>query len=154
MNKISIVLTAVALMGSVNAAHAVDANARFGGAVSNSCTLTAGSDGVLVPSLESDVLSSEGGSGSAATVTALATARGFTVQTIAPTAFTTGDSTGVTFASKYSVSGSTTAANVAGTTATTLNRGSHQVAVNLSATKASGVFANGSYAATVTVRCE
>jgi hypothetical protein len=100
------------------------------------------------------VLSSTESGGSASNVTALATARGFKVSAIAPAAFTTGDSTDVTFASTYSISGPTTATGVAGAVETTINRGSHTVAVNLAATKSSGVFANGTYSATVTVRCE
>ena len=154
MNKFSIALAAAALIGTVGAAHAVDSNARFGGSVNNSCTLTAGTDGVLMPNINSDVLSSEETGGVNATVAALVTARGFKVKALAPTVFVTGDSTDVTFAAKYSLSGPTTATNVAGATQTTLNRGSHIVSVNLAATKSVGVFANGTYAAEVTVRCE
>jgi hypothetical protein len=154
MKKISIVLAVAALAGFAGQANAATANAIFGGSVANSCTLTAGAAGVLVPNLESDVLSSSLSGGSASTVTALATARGFKVSAIAPASFTTGDSTDTTFASSYDLAGPTTASGVAGATETTLNRGSHTVSVNLVATKSSGVFANGAYAATVTVRCE
>ncbi len=154
MNKFSIALAAAALIGTVGAAHAVDSNAKFGGSVNNSCSLAAGTDGVLMPNIDSDVLSSKVTGGVNATVAALVTARGFTVRALAPIAFTLGDSTNVTFASNYSLTGSTTASNVAGATATTLNRGPHQVLVDLVATKSTGVFANGTYQAEVTVRCE
>jgi hypothetical protein len=154
MKKISLVLAVAALSGFAGVANAATANAVFGGAVANSCTLTAGTAGVMAPNLESDVLSSTETGGSASTVTALATARGFKVSAIAPTAFTSGDSTDATFAASYSISGPTTATDVAGATETTILRGSHTVAVNLTATKSSGPFANGTYAATVVVRCE
>lgn len=158
MKKITLALAMVGAAALANQAHAVDTGARFGGSVSHSCTLTAGADGVMVPNIDNDVLSSTASGGSAAGVTALVTARGYRLSAIAPAAFNSvpaGESGTYSFVSTYSVSGPTTATNVPGATTTSLNRGSNSVAVNLVASKTDGnVFTNGAYEAIVTVRCE
>jgi hypothetical protein len=158
MKKISLALAMVGAAVVANQAHAVDVGARFGGSVAHSCTLTAGADGVMVPNIDNDVLSSTASGGSAATVTALTTARGYRLSAIAPAAFNSapaGESGTYSFVSTYSVSGPTSATNVPGATTTSLNRGSNAVSVDLVATKTDGnVYSNGSYEAIVTVRCE
>lgn len=154
MNKFSIALAAAALIGSVGAAHAVDAKAKFNGNVAHSCTLVAGTDGTLVPNFDGDVLSSKLTGGAAATVTATTTAGPYKVSALAPVAFTLGSSTNTTFEASYSISGATTASNVAGATVTKVKRGTNNISVDLVATNSLDAFANGNYAAEVTVRCE
>jgi hypothetical protein len=56
------------------------------------------------------------------------------------------------FAAKYSTTGATTLTNM--TTQQPLATGTTNVLVNLSATKATGSFPTGLYAATVVLRCE
>ncbi len=155
MNKFSIALALAALSGTVGLANAASTNARFGGAVNNSCTLGVASDGTMAPNIDSNVLSSNETGGAASTVSALSTAAGFRVSAIAPAGFSSAPvGAAATFAATYAVSGVTTIGTTAGATTSTIGRGAHTVTVNLAATSTAGVFPNGAYEAIVTVRCE
>jgi hypothetical protein len=133
---------------------AADATAVFSGAVASTCILTVGSPGLITADAGFTHLDSDNAGGAESTVAALATGAGFKVSALAPTTFTVGNSTNVTFAADYSLTGATAASNVAGATPTTLNAGSTSVSVGLEASKSSGTFPAGVYSAAVTVRCE
>lgn len=152
-------LIAVGLISAVAAsvcstAWADSRTVRFGAAVSNSCTLTTVSDGILRPNVASQNLASTNSGGRASRLVANTSSRGFRVRTIAPTAFTVGNSTSTRFAARYTVSGATVVNNVVGTIVSTLNRGINNIAVNLTATRTTGIFPNGTYEAVVIVRCD
>jgi hypothetical protein len=150
-------LAAGMLLLSSAQAFAATAGALFSGAVTSTCVLTAGTPGIIAPNSDYTGLSSQNAGGLSSSVAALATGSSFKVSAIAPNTFLTAPADGNTntsFASSYSLSGSTTASNVAGATQTPLNSGSATVSVNLAASKSSGNFSAGAYTAEVTVRCE
>ncbi|MBG1232239.1 hypothetical protein [Aestuariivirga litoralis] len=130
------------------------ADAIFNGQVADTCVLAAGTAGTLTSAADFKKLSSSNAGGASASVNAMATSSNYTIKTIAPTSFSVGDSSNVAFATQYNVNGATSAYQVPGATATKLNAGNSQIAVNLDAAKASGTFPAGTYTATVTVRCE
>lgn len=135
-------------------ALAVDAGAVFAGLVLSTCALTVGTPGVMTANAGYTSLSSENAGGSRSTVVALTTGATFNISALAPSTFTAGDSSNVTFATDYTLTGSTSASDILGVTTTLLNIGTTTVAVDLTATKSTGNFPAGAYAATVTVRCE
>lgn len=139
---------------SVIAASATTAPAIFTGAIVNACVLTAGATGVLTPNATYTNLSSTNSLGSGSVVAALTTGSGFHITAEAPASFTLGDSTNVTFATTYNLTGVTSATNITGTVSTLLGIGVSTVDVGLTATKSSGTFTTGAYTAAVTVRCE
>lgn len=155
-----VIASAVAAAALVPAqAFAATGNIPFNGSVSNTCVITVGSSGTLGVSTDFATLGSTQAGGAPGSASVLATGSGFSLSADAPTAWDSAPTTGgsnVTFASTYSSTGPTVATNVAGTTATALNRGTHNVAINMSATKnVSGeTFEAGSYSATVVLRCE
>jgi hypothetical protein len=146
--------TMLALACAPSSAMAADAAALFAGAVASTCVLTVGTPGVLTANTGFTQLASGNVGGLKSTVVALATGATLKVSAIAPQTFTTGISTNVAFVADYSLTGATTASNVAGATTTTLGTGASTVSVGLTANKTSGTFEAGAYAAAVTVRCE
>lgn len=135
-------------------AMAMDATALFGGRVADTCILATGTPGTFTANSDFTNLSTDNAGGSESTVKAVATSSNYRLSTIAPSAFSAGDSSSVTFATDYSLTGATTANDIAGSTATRLTRGQTTVSVGLKATKTTGTFTAGDYAAAVTVRCE
>lgn len=136
---------------------AATANVPFTSVVLASCVLTVGTPGVMMPSADYASMSSASGGGTAGTVAVLNTGGTFRVSAIAPTAFTlapTGGSDNVTFASTYSGSGATSIGTTNGATQTNVSNGLTNLTVNLQATKSTGTFGAGAYAAEVVVRCE
>ncbi len=154
ITRLTTVLVATAVCGCFASAPADAEQSKFGGFVSNSCTLSTINDGILVSDVPGRVLDSSVPGGRPSRVKALTTSRGFKVRTFAPTVFTLGNSANTTFASLYSISGSTSATNIPGTTPSNLNPGSNVIAVNLRAVRTAGVFPRGNYEAVVIVRCE
>lgn len=78
----------------------------------------------------------------------------FRVSTPAPSGFTaypSGGDAGVTFSTSYRIDGGS---GIGGGVQTEVLNGTHTVAVDLAAVRASGVFPAGSYRAQVTVLCE
>jgi hypothetical protein len=148
------VFATLLLVSSAGASNAVDANAVFTGLIANTCALTVGTPGTLTPNSGFSSLSSDNAGGSKSTVTALVTGGTFNISAIAPGTFTLGNNTNVTFATDYSLSGAATANDVPGATTTPISSGVTGVSVDLAATKSSGTFSAGAYAATVIVRCE
>lgn len=136
------------------AAIASTQSAVFSGTVLSTCSLTAGTPGVITSNAGSTTLSSNNSGGSGSTVTAVATGASFNVTAEVPSTFTVGSSTNVTFAATYDLTGATSATGVSGAVQTLLGVGTTTVDVDLTATKSSGVFAAGAYSASVTVRCE
>jgi len=132
-------------------------------ALIGSCTIVVLSSGQMAPNAAIAMLGSAQPGGSAAQVkvtanslicTVLGLLDCFRVSAPAPAAFTTypsGGGAGVTFSTSYRVDGG---AGIAGSVQTEVLNGSHTVAVDLSAARASGVFPAGAYQAQVTVRCE
>ena len=147
-------LTTIILAGLSGTAHAVDGNAEFSGEVGSTCILTTATPGVLTPSTDLTTLRSSNASGVPALVTAVTNSSTFGITTIAPSGFTAGDATGVTFSSNYSFSGATTRSTTNGTLKGSLNPGLTNVNVGLNADKVNGAFEANTYTATVTVRCE
>ncbi len=137
-------------------AYAVTADVQFDAVVNNTCTIAVGPAGVLATNVGQTVLSSSVAGGSAGTADITATSAAYQVSVTAPTAFgagaPAGGGTNVTFAANYASAGATTLA--AGTTARALNTGVSNITVNMSATKSSGSFPTGTYAAVVVLRCE
>jgi hypothetical protein len=147
-------VVAVAALLAPTAGHA---------ALIGSCTILVLSSGQMTPNAAIAVLGSAqpGGTAAQAQVTAnslVCTVLGlldcFRVSAPAPTAFTTypsGGGAGVTFSTSYRIDGG---AGIAGSVQTEVLNGTHTVAVDLAATRGSGVFPAGVYQAQVTVRCE
>ena len=156
-SKVIFMFAALVSTTAVTGAYAATGTVPFTGIVTTTCALTVGTPGIIAPSADYTSLSSTAAGGSAGTVAALATGAAFKVSTVAPSSFTAAPATGgdnVSFSSTYSGSGSTTIGSTSGASQTTLNPGVTNLNVNLSATKGSGVFAGGAYAAEVIVRCE
>jgi hypothetical protein len=127
------------------------------------CTIVLGADGRMVANPAISQLSSTtpGGNAASATVTTysllcslLGLLNCYEISVVALATFQSapaGGDTGVTFAASYSVSGGSL---LLGLIPTTLLNGTYAVAVNLTATRASGVFPAGDYRAVTTLRCE
>ncbi len=144
-----------AAMAAPLPAYAVTGDVQFDAVVNNTCTIAVGPAGVLDTNVGQTVLSSSTGAGAAGTAIITATSAAYSVNVNAPAAFTTapvGGGTNVTFAANYATAGATTLAS--GTGARPLNTGVSNVTVNMSATKSSGSFPTGTYAAVVVLRCE
>ena len=123
--------------------------ASFSGLVVSTCVITAGQPGRISPSADYSNIGSTNPGGYASQVTALATGNIFRISTDAPAGITADISS-----SSYSLSGATTQSSVDGTVQSPLASGLTNVAVDMSATRSSGVFTSGSYNSVVTVRCE
>lgn len=149
--------TAGAVMASSGQALAVTANVPFTGIVTATCVLTVGTPGVLAANTDFTVLSSSAAGGTPGSILVLSTGSSFKVSAIAPSVFTLAPPTGsdsVTFASRYQTTGATATGPTPGATETTIAPGTTNMVVNLDATKTSGNFNGGAYAAEVIVRCE
>ena len=154
MNKfVKIAIAAGVLVAPVQA-HAVTGNVIFNADVQNTCAITVNDAGTLTTNVGQTVLSSENAGGSAGTATVVTTSSAYQVSLTAPTAFDTAPATAgaSTFAAKYNATGASTYTNA--TAANPLATGTTNVAVHLAATKASGSYPTGLYAATVVLRCE
>ena len=145
-----------ALLAAPLPAVAATGNVQFDATVNNTCSITVNQAGLLTANVGQTSLASTNAGGSAGTATIVATSANYTVGVDQPTAwqagFPTGGDTAVTFAATYSAAGDTTVASTANNNA--LATGTTNVSVNLSATKSSGSFPTGTYAAIVVLRCE
>lgn len=149
---------AVAMIATLPAAAAAaqPANVQFSGSVTDSCTVTADSAGTISIDGTGAVLASTEAGGAQGQATVIATSATYQVELTAPTAFDsfpTGGDTNVTFASSYDAAGATTASGVAAGTPTGLASGVTTVAVDVSATKSTGIFPSGAYQLTSVVTC-
>ena len=156
MKKLHAVAAALFLLAPVHS-FAATTGAVFTGAVLSTCSLVAGTPGIVAPSADYTAMSSHNAGGQSSAVSATATASIYRITTQAPSGFSVGPgdaNTNTSFTSSYALSGSTNAVEVDGATSTALNTGISAVTVNMAATKSSGVFSVGAYTATVTVRCE
>ena len=151
--KYLVAAAAVAVSGT---AIAATGNVPFNGTVTDTCIVTVGSPGTIAPNTGYTVLGSKEAGGAAGTATILATGNAFNLTAEAPSAWTAApaSASAATFAAEYDLSGANTASNVAGGTGTTLAFGTTNVSVDLTATLPTGTYEAGTYAATVTVRCE
>ncbi len=155
MNKFVKIALASALLAAPLPAFAATGDVQFDATVNNTCTIAVGPAGLLASNVGQTVLSSSIAGGTAGTADITATSAAYQVSINAPTAFTAfplNGGTNVTFAANYASAGATTLA--AGNTARALNTGVSNVTVNMSATKTSGSFPTGTYAAIVVLRCE
>lgn len=146
---------ATAVLAAPLPAFAATGDVQFDATVNNTCTIAVGPAGLLATNVGQTVLSSSIAGGTAGTADITATSAAYQVSINAPTAFATaptGGGTNVTFAANYSSAGATVLA--AGNTARPLNTGVSNITVNMSATKTSGSFPTGTYAAIVVLRCE
>lgn len=155
MKLLSKVLIAVAAMAPASA-FAATGNIPFNGTVTNTCLITVGSSGTIMPNAGFTVLGSKESGGAQGTATILTTgnAYGVTVDTVSAWTSAPASAAGTTFATEYDLSGANTATNVAGGTATTLAHGTTNVGVDLTATHPTGSFEAGTYTATAVLRCE
>lgn len=155
MRSLVKVMAAVAVLAPVQVSAATQ-NIPFSGTIADTCVITMGSNGTIVPNAGYNQLSSTFAGGAAGTATILATGGGQNVSATAPAAFTSdpGGTAGTTFSSTYDLSGATTATGVAGATTTNLNAGTTNVAVDLTAIHPGGTFGAGTYTATVVLTCE
>ncbi|WP_011580643.1 MULTISPECIES: hypothetical protein [Chelativorans] len=150
-------VAAVITAATMSNAEAATATMPFSSTVSATCNIAIDSAGIMTPSSDQTQLSSQEQGGSAGLATITTTGASFDVTASAPTAFSAapaGGETNVTFASLYSATGATTATDVAGATPTALGTGVTNLAVDLTATKSTGIFPEGNYSADVTITCE
>lgn len=155
MNKFVKIALASALLAAPLPAFAATGDVQFDAVVNNTCTIAVGPAGVLTTNVGQTTLSSANAGGSAGTADITATSAAYQVSVNAPTAFATAPvngGTNVTFAANYASAGATTLA--AGNTARPLSTGVSNITVNMTATKTSGSFPTGTYAAIVVLRCE
>lgn len=128
----------------------------FSGTVTSTCALTVtNGSGTLVPSSNLLTLSSKNSGGAPGTVS-VSTTGGVNLSIDPATASVqpAGDLAATVWAPTYSLTGLQTVPDTATTTPLTTS-GTGTVTVHLTATKAGGAaFQNGTYGATVTVRCE
>ena len=82
------VLAAVAVIAPVQA-YSATGNIPFNGSVTDTCVITVGSAGTIMPNTAYTVLSSKEAGGAAGTATILATGNGYSVSADAPTAWST-----------------------------------------------------------------
>lgn len=153
-NFVKIALTS-ALLAAPLPAFAATGDVQFDAVVNNTCTIAVGPAGVLSTNVGQTTLSSTNPGGSAGTADITATSAAYSVSVNAPTAFATapsGGGTNVTFAANYASAGATTVATTS--SAAPLNTGVSNITVNMTATKTSGSFPTGTYAAIVVLRCE
>jgi hypothetical protein len=151
-NFVKLAVVAGVLVAPVQA-FAVTGDVLFNGDVSNTCAITVGSAGVMMPNVGQTQLSSENAGGSAGAASIVATSAAYQVSINAPTGFNTGSPVAPSaFAAKYSATGASVYANQTG--ANPLATGTTNVSVHLAATKTTGSYATGTYSATVVLRCE
>jgi hypothetical protein len=153
-NFVKAALITSALLAPVQA-FAVTNNVIFNGTVNNTCAITIVDAGILATNVGQTQLSSTNAGGQAGTATLATTSTAYSVTVNAPTAFDTQPATaGVsTFAASYGTTGATVLA-AGQTTLKPLSVGTTTVAINMTATKATGAYPTGTYAATVVLRCE
>ncbi|MBO6718048.1 MAG: hypothetical protein JJ913_08845 [Rhizobiaceae bacterium] len=132
-------------------------------AIIGTCTILIQNNGTLAVNPAIDVLSSLQAGGNAARVTVepdslvcsiLNLLDCYRLSAPPPVAFVTAPAGGgdtVSFASTYRIDGG---AAISGATTTRLINDTYSVDVDLTATRAAGIFPTGSYQAQVTVRCE
>lgn len=150
-------ISCAAWLGTVQLCQAQTANMPFTAAVLSTCTIVIATPGVMAPNSDFTVLDSEESGGTSGVATVTTTDSAFSISVDAPTTFfdaPTGGNDNVAFAAKYSATGATSASDVVGTVTTLINPGVTSMEVDVTATKSSGVFTQGAYAATATVRCE
>ena len=143
-----------ALLAAPLPAVAATGNVQFGATVDNSCSISVTQTGTLVANVGQTVLSSSLIGGVAGTADVTATSNAFQVSIDAPTwsSYPVNGNTATVLAATYSGTGAT---NIGATNAANpLQTGVTNVNVNLSATKTSGSFPTGTYAAVVVLRCE
>ena len=144
-----------ALLAAPLPAVAATGNVQFDATVNNTCSITVNQAGLLTANVGQTVLSSTNAGGSAGVAEIVATSANYAVSIDQPTAwqaFPTNGDTNVSFAATYAASGATTVATT--DAANPLATGTTSVNVNMSATKSSGSFPTGTYAAVVVLRCE
>lgn len=137
-------------------AFAATGDVQFNATVNNTCSITVNQAGLLTANVGQTSLASTNAGGAAGQATIVATSANYTVGVDQPigwqAGFPTGGDTNVTFAATYSASGDTTVAST--DLDNPLATGTTAVNVNLAATKSSGSFPTGTYAAVVVLRCE
>ncbi|WP_173932116.1 hypothetical protein [Chelativorans sp. Marseille-P2723] len=129
----------------------------FSGTVDAVCSIMVDTPGVMVVDVAHTELSTQQPGGAAGVATIETSNASFSVSAATPVSFTSAPAGGdndVTFATFYNASGATTLSNIAGDTPSPLEQGITTVSVDLAATKASGTFPEGNYAADVVVTCE
>ncbi|MGD9914578.1 MAG: hypothetical protein AB7S80_10905 [Rhizobiaceae bacterium] len=150
----AIALAMVALLGMAEAAHALDVGV---------CTINLGADGRMRPNVGATILGSRQPGGKAATASVTTAGIGsipllqltcFALSTTSPASFSiapSGGNTNVTMTSIMRINGG---ADVPANTAVTVLNDTHNLTIDLTATKSSGVFPHDTYRGTVTLRCE
>ena len=144
-----------ALLAAPLPAVAATGNVQFDATVNNTCSITVNQAGLLTANVGQTSLSSGNAGGAPGQADIVATSANYNVSIDQPTAwgtFPTGGDTNVAFAATYATTGATTLTTR--NTAAPLATGTTAVNVNLSATKSSGSFPTGTYAAVVVLRCE
>ena len=155
MEQLRLIALTAALLAAPLPAFAATGDVQFDAVVNNTCTITVGPAGVLSTNVGQTTLSSTNPVGSAGTADIPATSAAYSVSVNAPTSFATapsGGGTNVTFAANYASAGATSVATTS--SAAPLNTGVSNITVNMTATKTSGSFPTGTYAAIVVLRCE
>jgi hypothetical protein len=158
MNRISwcLPLAVVPLSLSAHAASAATGNINFSGSVASTCALAVtNSSGVMTTSSNLQGLSSKNAGGVHGVIN-LTTTGGVSLSIDSVTTSTqpTADQTPTTWVPTYSVTGLQTINDTAASS-TVSNNGVGTINVHLSGTKSgSATFVNGTYTATVVVRCE
>lgn len=150
----TLVLAAAAWLGLAEAAQALGVG---------TCTINLGTNGRMRPNVGATILGSRQAGGAAATASVTTAGIGcipalqvtcFALSTTPPASFTTaptGGNTNVTMASIMRINGG---ADVPANTTVVVLNATYSLTIDLTATKSSGVFPNGTYRGTVTLRCE
>lgn len=146
-----VTLTKIVVLWILTASFAGQAFAQL-----DSCTVNVTTPGTLGVSADQTSQSSENVGGIPVSAIITTNSTNSQIQVIAPSSFVVGPAdadTNTVFATKYGLSGATTANDVNGTTLTALNSGINNMSVDASATKTSGAFSAGTYSMVATIRC-
>ncbi|MBB4657941.1 hypothetical protein [Parvularcula dongshanensis] len=147
-------LPAVALVLTTPAA--AQTGLTFTGTVLDSCTVIAGTPGVLGTANGNTLLSSEVVGGIPSLATVAATGLGYELSVEAPTAFDlapAGAATGTTFSASFETSGATLVGRIVAGLTASVALGTTFLTVDAEAARPGDVFPAGAYAMTATVRC-
>lgn len=151
VNRLKLCVFLVSFVAFATNSQAATSSVPFTGLILSICSLIVGTPGIVAPNANYNELSSSNSGGLDGSITAITTGTGFSVTTEAPSDFTLAPTGG---SSSVASTGATTISLTAGTTITPINLGTTTVDVELTATKSTGSFPAGAYAAEVLVRCE
>lgn len=156
MKHLNKIVAALAVATALAPVQAGAEDVPFGGTISDTCTITVGSAGVLGTNATFDTIGSQQTGGSAGQATVYTNNSTLSLVASAPTGWSarpTGADDNATFSSSMSASGATAFSNIAHGNPQTLGHGVTAVDVDMQAVHGSGVFTAGLYSSLVTLTC-